>query len=207
MIHHKDPQDSIAAYILTEIYYSKGYRAKVAGKRYAHMESRDIQHRLPMSFLVQILLMWGHIGVLFLSPLTLRTCVGCLPREACLSQIWRLLWAAGHLGISCYVCNHYGNQHSTLTMKLDPHCWSWCLCESTWEAHMVWSIDAGVYNKPIYQQHEDHSKGCQGFIMGPLKMCKEQATRPAVLTLSSQSVFSKMSVINLYYFYNEKSSY
>lgn len=53
VIHQKDPQDSISGCIFTEIYYSKGYKAKAAGKGYALMGSREVQHGLPMSFLVE----------------------------------------------------------------------------------------------------------------------------------------------------------
>lgn len=57
VIHQKDSQDSVSGYILTEIYYSKRYRAKAAGKWYALIGSREVQHRLLISFLFQ-----GHIG-------------------------------------------------------------------------------------------------------------------------------------------------
>lgn len=105
VIHQKDPQD----YTFTEIYYSKGYKAKAAGKRYALMGSREVhhRHRLPMSVLIQ-----GHTGY-FLSRRQLWGYVWNVFAHGSMfdSQSPRLLWEAGHIGIF-YSATSYVKQNS-----------------------------------------------------------------------------------------------
>lgn len=141
--------------------------------------------------------------LLFVSSSTMGICVECICpwKHVWLSESKAFMGSWSHRNI--LLCNQLcQTKLRTLTMKPGAHRQSCCLCEATWQAGM--SIAPGFVR---------NTRGAtfpavgQRLIMGPLQTCKEWATRPAMLTVSSQSVFSKMPIIILYYFYNKKCNY